>query len=58
MNRILVVDDDPNIIELVKMRLESAGYEVTAAQKEEDAIDAVISTGAGVSLRDGPTGQP
>jgi len=41
MNRILVVDDDPNIIELVKMRLESAGYQVTAAQKEEDAIDAV-----------------
>jgi len=41
MNRILVVDDDPNIIELVKMRLESAGYDVTAAQKEEDAIDAV-----------------
>jgi len=37
-NRILVVDDDPNIIELVKMRLESAGYDVTAACKEEDAI--------------------
>jgi two-component system response regulator GlrR len=40
-NRILVVDDDPNIIELVKMRLESAGYDVTAACKEDDAIDAV-----------------
>jgi two-component system response regulator GlrR len=40
-NRILVVDDDPNIIELVKMRLESAGYDVTAACKEEDAIGAV-----------------
>ncbi len=37
--KILVVDDDKNLIELVKMRLESAGYEVTAALKEEDAIE-------------------
>ena len=36
--KILVVDDDKNLIELVKMRLESAGYDVTAALKEEDAI--------------------
>jgi len=41
--RILVVDDDPNLIELVKMRLESAGYDVTAAVTEEDAIGAVKS---------------
>jgi two-component system response regulator GlrR len=39
--KILLVDDDPNLIELVKMRLESAGYDVTAALKEEDAIGAV-----------------
>jgi len=37
--KILVVDDDKNLIELVKMRLESAGYEVTAALKEEDAME-------------------
>ncbi|HEY7164489.1 MAG TPA: sigma-54 dependent transcriptional regulator [Candidatus Binatia bacterium] len=41
--RILVIDDDPNLIELVKMRLESAGYDVTAAVTEEDAIGAVKS---------------
>jgi len=39
--RILVVDDDRNILELVKMRLESAGYEVTSAFREEDALAAV-----------------
>ena len=29
--KILVVDDDQNLLELLKMRLESAGYEVTTA---------------------------
>ena len=27
---ILVVDDNPNLLELIRMRLESADYEVTA----------------------------
>src|ERR1700722_12343358 len=31
MKKILVVDDDPNICEILKMRLESSGYEVTTA---------------------------
>lgn len=39
--RILVVDDDSNLVELVKMRLEAAGYDVTKALTEEDAIDAI-----------------
>jgi two-component system response regulator GlrR len=39
--KILLVDDDPNLIELVQMRLESAGYEVRAVLKEEDAIGLV-----------------
>ncbi len=39
--KILVVDDDRNLLELVKMRLESADYEVTTAHREEDAIEAV-----------------
>ncbi len=39
--RILVVDDDKNLLELVKMRLESSGYEVATAWQEEDAIEAV-----------------
>ncbi len=41
--KILLVDDDKNLIELLKMRLESANYEVATAFKEEDAIEA--STG-------------
>lgn len=39
--KILVVDDDRNLIELLKMRLESANYEVTAALNEDDALEAV-----------------
>jgi DNA-binding response OmpR family regulator len=39
--KILVVDDDQNLLELVKMRLESASYEVTTASREVDALEAV-----------------
>jgi len=38
---ILVVDDDPTLVELLRMRLESANYSVTSAQKEDEAISAV-----------------
>jgi len=38
---ILVVDDDPTLLELLRMRLESADYAVTTAQKEEEAMAAV-----------------
>src|SRR5215470_17236332 len=50
--KILVVDDDPNLIELVKMRLESAGYDVTATIKEEEAIGAVKSQSVDLCLLD------
>jgi len=33
---ILVVDDDRNLLELLKIRLESVGYQVTTALKEEE----------------------
>ncbi|MBP1732879.1 MAG: two component, sigma54 specific, transcriptional regulator, Fis family [Deltaproteobacteria bacterium] len=39
--KILVVDDDKNLIQILKVRVESAGYEVTTALKEEDALEAV-----------------
>ena len=39
MRRILVVDDDRNLLELIKIRLESAQYEVDSAMNEEDAIE-------------------
>ena len=36
--KILVVDDDANLLELVKMRLESAGYDVAAMLEGGDAM--------------------
>ncbi|HXV81998.1 MAG TPA: response regulator, partial [Candidatus Binatia bacterium] len=39
--KILVVDDDANLLELVKMRLESAGYEVTAMLEGGEALAAI-----------------
>jgi len=38
--KILVVDDDRNLVELMRMRLESAHYEVTPALREADALEA------------------
>ena len=38
--KILVVDDDRNLIEVLKVRVESAGYEVTTALKGEEAVEA------------------
>ncbi len=40
-NRILVVDDEPHLLEAIRFRLESAGYEVLAAADGEDALDLV-----------------
>ena len=39
--KLLIVDDDRNLLELIKIRLESLDYEVTAAQDEEEAKHAV-----------------
>ncbi|MBI4847099.1 MAG: sigma-54-dependent Fis family transcriptional regulator [Nitrospirae bacterium] len=39
--KILVVDDDSNLLEVLRMRLESANYEVVTALKEDDAVQAV-----------------
>jgi two-component system response regulator GlrR len=38
--KILIVDDDPNLLEVLKVRVESAGYDVTTAVREEDAMEA------------------
>jgi two-component system KDP operon response regulator KdpE len=40
--RILVVDDDPLIVRLVRANLEKAGYRVRAASDGEAALDAVV----------------
>ena len=36
-NRILVVDDDLNLLDLMRIRLEASGYEVTTAGHEKEA---------------------
>jgi len=36
--KILVVDDEPNILDLIKIRLESQGYEVIPADEGETAL--------------------
>ncbi|NWG02841.1 MAG: sigma-54-dependent Fis family transcriptional regulator [Syntrophaceae bacterium] len=50
--KILLVDDDRNFIDLVKIRLESASYKVTAALQEEEAIEAIKEQTFDVSLVD------
>jgi len=39
--KLLIVDDDRNLLELMRMRLESAHYEVTAAADEHEAKEAM-----------------
>lgn len=39
--KILVVDDDSNLLELIGMRLESTGYVATMAVNAKEAVDAV-----------------
>lgn len=41
MNKILVVDDDLNILRVLKMRLESEDYIVTTVSEAQEAIDKV-----------------
>ncbi|MBF0490180.1 MAG: response regulator [Candidatus Omnitrophica bacterium] len=38
MKRILIVDDEPDIVDLIKNRLESSGYEILLASNGEEAI--------------------
>jgi len=62
---ILVVDDNPNLLELIKMRLESADYQVSATAEEESAlsllreqvfdlciVDLMLANGDGLTLMD------
>jgi len=39
--KILIVDDDTNLLELLKIRLESANYEVMTASNEVDALNTI-----------------
>jgi len=39
LGKILVVDDDKNLVELIQMRLEKAGYDVVTSLHEDEAIE-------------------
>ncbi len=52
LGKILVVDDDENILEVIRMRLESADYEVLTAAHEEEAIEAIRSQVFDLSIVD------
>jgi two-component system, NtrC family, response regulator GlrR len=50
--KILIVDDDRNLLEVLKVRVESAGYEVTAATREQEALEAARSEAFDLSIVD------
>ena len=41
--RVLVVDDDPQVLRLMRVNLELEGYDVVSAPDGEEALEAVIS---------------
>ncbi|MFQ5850103.1 MAG: sigma-54-dependent transcriptional regulator [Candidatus Binatia bacterium] len=50
--KILLVDDDKNLVELLRMRLGSANYEVASASREEDALEAIKGQAFDLSIVD------
>ncbi|HEY3306496.1 MAG TPA: sigma-54 dependent transcriptional regulator [Candidatus Binatia bacterium] len=50
--KILVVDDDHNLLELARMRLESASYDVSTALTEEQAVETVKAEPVDLSIVD------
>ncbi|MGB9723857.1 MAG: response regulator transcription factor [Chloroflexia bacterium] len=43
MAKILVVDDDPDTVEVIRMTLESTGYEVISASNGRQGLERVVS---------------
>jgi len=41
IKKILIVDDEPDILKTMKFRLKKEGFDVTTAEKGEDALKAV-----------------
>ena len=48
-SRVLLVDDDPQLLQLIAMRLQAAGYAVTAVESGEAAL-AATATAAGLPV--------
>ena len=49
---VLVADDDPDILRLISLRLERAGYDVVAARDGEQALEAAIGRSPDLALLD------
>ncbi|MCZ6789524.1 MAG: response regulator transcription factor [Chloroflexi bacterium] len=52
MSKILVVDDEPNIIQLARLYLERDGYDVEAAETGQDALSKFVSFGPDIIILD------
>ncbi len=50
--KILIVDDDRNLLEVLRVRVESAGYEVTTVTNEDDALAAARNDTFDLSIVD------
>ena len=50
--RIMVVDDDPNILEVLQTRLESHGYAVVTASDGRQALDRLSEQSADLVITD------
>ena len=51
-SRVLVVDDEPDIVQTLKFRLEAAGYEVLTAENGAEALDAMQGEDVDLVLAD------
>jgi len=51
-SKILVVDDDKNILKVIKMRVEAAGFSIAAVEQAEAAIKAAAETAFDLALVD------
>jgi DNA-binding response OmpR family regulator len=51
-NTILVVDDEPDIIRIIQLTLEQAGYDVITAQDGEEALELAASQQPALILMD------
>ncbi|MBI9017524.1 MAG: response regulator [Phycisphaerae bacterium] len=58
MTRILLVDDDPDVIEATRMVLEKQGYEVAVGYSRQEGLDAIAKQEPDLLLLDVMMEQP
>ncbi|QGG94693.1 response regulator [Actinomarinicola tropica] len=52
MTTVLIADDDPDILELVRFKLETAGLEVVATSDGQSALDAALADPPALAVLD------